>query len=665
MKLKPITLMQMTGEFRSTPPSDAERAASWYKGPYSSMEWEIFSRAPKPGEIGIKLNFDLPAKGGSLADYPAFIRVAKEFAFWRWTRGAKRTPNDAKTFRQRVRAVLNFLCALTHRGFRSLDTVPSEAYRRTLMDWSFETENMLQTPDRLQEALAAYKSRDDVPARFVTNYGTYGQYYFTRGEMLEELGFPRRVGPLTRVVFDQAAVRLGLGTSIKGLTDEEVEESTNDSAKANQGLLNWIYKNRSDLRCENFAFDPSLVAVTTKKMVERTPVIPPKLAFAMLAGCAREQEDTALPLLNTPKYFRDATWIKATRRYCLIVRILTISVTARRPVELNLMRRDCLRGSDEKGWFVHVYIVKNVKGWAWIPVPPFVARAIQTLIDLSPNLGAEEPLFAVQNPNTGKVQKLTEVNNALNELAVEYDAVTYLADNDETKDWDWSENQFRRFTAVMYFHGYNGSIAAISHILRHFNLGQTWGYTRYDPSLKQMWEQVQNEFLQLIAEEALAGTLSGPMGHKLVRDAKKLIAQATETLEQRIKREMSDLYVIEPKNLVGSIQHVIRRKSLVIVPKPWVVCTCPASASAARRAACRDQAGTGTTREIGPDFGRAGPQVCPGCMFAVENETTREFARIEIERFKLSCVSPCMEGSVLGGLQQTQLATILKLEAAA
>ncbi|WP_439616279.1 hypothetical protein [Shinella sp.] len=664
MKLKPIILTQMTPEFRSTPPSDKERAASWYKGPYSAMKWEVFSRTPKPGEVGIPLDFNVPAKGGTLADYPAFIRVAKEFAFWRWTRGGKRTPKVAASFVQRVRAVLNFLCALTHRGFRSLDTVPSEAYRQILTDWSFDTELMLQTPERVQEALAAYNSVNDVPSSLLTNYGTNGPLYLKRYDVLEELGLPRRVGPLTRLVFDQAAVRLGLGTSAKGVTEEEAEESTNESAKSHQGLLHWIYKNRSDLRCENFAFDPSLISVTTQKSFEKTPVIPPKLAFAMLAGCAREQEDTAPILLNTPKSSRNAKWTKATARYCSIVRALTIAVTARRPIELDLMQRDCLRGDDEGGWFAHIYIVKNVQGWAWIPIPPFVARAIQSLIDLSPDLRPDEPLFAFRT-NNGKLREVKHIKGMLNALAADYDAVSYLADNDETKEWDWNENQFRRFTAIMYFHGYNGSIAAISHILRHFNLGQTWGYTRYDQSLKQMWHEVEKEFLQLIAEEALAGTLTGPMGHKLVRDAQKLIAHATETMEQGIKREMEDLYVIDPRNFEGSIQHVIRRMSLVIVPKAWVICTCPATASAARRAACRVQGGTGTTREIGPDFGRAGPQVCPGCMFAVENQTTREYARIEIDKFKLSCQSPCMEGTVLGGLQQTQLATVLKIEAAA
>jgi hypothetical protein len=217
----------------------------------------------------------------------------------------------------------------------------------------------------------------------------------------------------------------------------------------------------------------------------------------------------------------------------------------------------------------------------------------------------------------------------------------------------------------MYFNGYNGSIAAISHILRHFNLAQTWGYTRYDPSLERMWNQVRERFLEQIAEEAIAGTLEGPMGRKLVRDAKKLVQHATKNLEQTLKEQMRDLEVIEPKNMVHAIQEVMRRKALVIIPKGWVLCSCPASASAARRAACRKQAGVGTVREIGPDFGRAGPQVCAGCIFAIENEATRKFATEEMEKFKLSCASPCMEGTVLGNIQQTQLVTFMKIREAA
>lgn len=332
---------------------------------------------------------------------------------------------------------------------------------------------------------------------------------------------------------------------------------------------------------------------------------------------------------------------------------------------MNLMRRDCLRGDDDEGWYVNVFIVKNVKDWVWVPVPPFVAKAIQSVIDLSPDMASTESLFAFLQPTTRTVRYVDDVSAILNRLAKDYDAIDYLAQNDVRSEWHWTERHFRRFTAVMYFNGYNGSVAVISHILRHFNIGQTWGYTKYDSGLERMWKDVRARFLEQIAEEALAGTLEGPMGRKLVRDAKKLVQHATKNLEQTLKDQMEDLEIIEPKNMVHAIQEVMRRKALVIIPKGWVLCSCPASAAAARRAACRKQAGVSTVRQIGPDFGRAGPPVCAGCIFAIENEATRKFATQEMEKFRLSCESPCMEGTVLGNIQQTQLVTFMKIREAA
>jgi hypothetical protein len=658
--LKPVVVTQMTPEFRATVPSDAEREADWFIGPYSALTWLVLSDEPKPGEKPTPLEFDIPVRGGRLSDFPALLRVAKECAFWRRSIGGERAVRDALTYVQRTKAVLNFLCALTHRGISSLSDLPSSEYRGLLELWRFGTEHLLGSADKIEAALSLYERREDVPGRLVT-WGVGNQLGFARFEVMQECGFPRYVGPLTRTVFDRAAERLGLATSRNASSEADTSETTDASLKSHRGLLHWIYRQRHTLRCENFAFDPSLVSVTTTKTSTRTPIIPPVLVFKLLPACAREIEDTGDLLNDVPDALRDSNWDQKSYRFCLLVRLLTLAVTARRREELDLMRRDCLKGSDEDGWYVNVYIVKNVKGWAWIPVPPFVARAIETLIRLSPTMSMDGPLFAFQSPGSGRVRAIQDSRGALNDLAREYGAVHYLADNDVQADWHWTENQFRRFTAVMYFHGYNGSIGAISHILRHFNIGQTWGYTKYDPSLDKMWKQVQNEFLELMAQEALEGTLGGIMGQKLVRDAGKLVKHASENLEHRLKSQMADMEVIDPKNMVRAVREVIRRKGLVIVPKAWVMCSCPASASAARRAACRKQVGGRTSREVGPDFNRAGPQVCPGCMFGIENEITREFARKDMEQFRVSCASPCVEGTILGNIQQSQLVTVMKI----
>ena len=661
--LKPIIVTQMTAEHRSMIPSDDERVAPWLGAPYSAMKWPITSDVPKPGEVAFDVDFDIPAAGGRLTDYPALIRVAKEFAFWRRKFGAVKKVRDAETHASYVRAVTHFLCALTHRGFRSLDEVPSSTYEEMIRDWTSGLESLLQSAATAKAFLEKHENRQKLPASLKVKRG--GKWFLVREKILSACGFPpATAGPVTKVTLDQCAVRLGCHLDRKGVEPQSLD-LTAGYVLGLQTQFRWVYKHRTYLRCENFSFDPAIVTVTSKKVSKPTPIIPPDLAFNFLAGGAREYEDTVEPLLSVEMYLRDQAWEERAYRFVAIVRELTLAFTARRSEEMNLMRRDCLRGSDEEGWYVNVFIVKNVKDWVWIPVPPFVAKAIQSLIDLSPEMGSDQSLFAFLQPTTNTVRYVEDVSIILNRLARDYNAVNYLADNDVHAEWHWTERHFRRFTAVMYFNGYNGSVAVISHILRHFNLGQTWGYTKYDPSLDRMWKDVRAKFLEQIAEEAIAGTLEGPMGRKLVRDAKKLVQHATKTLEQSLKEQMRDLEIIEPQNMVRAVQEVMRRKALVVIPKGWVLCSCPASASAARRAACRKQAGVGTVREIGPDFGRAGPQVCAGCIFAIENDVTRKFAAEEMEKFKLSCASPCMKGTVLGNIQQTQLLTFMKIKEAA
>lgn len=97
----------------------------------------------------------------------------------------------------------------------------------------------------------------------------------------------------------------------------------------------------------------------------------------------------------------------------------------------------------------------------------------------------------------------------------------------------------------------------------------------------------------------------------------------------------------------------------MFVPKAWVICACPETEGATRRAMCRKQAGDGTSRELGPDFAKAGPTVCPGCIWAVENEVTQAFADDDRQHMKLACSGP-MQGTVLGDLQQAQLFAIME-----
>lgn len=650
--LDPIVLTAMTANERRTWPTDAERIADWLGAPYSATKWPIIDLIEKPGTgEPTVIDFEIPVAGGLLTEFVELYRVAKEFAWWMRQKGGKAL-NDSKTHAAQFREFSLYLAALTHRGIYSLENISPADHRALVEAWQFGNEILVGGVGTLELVLADFPIGQEVPIHFKLKDGK--KWHLNRTALLTFCGIPTS-GPLTKYAFDRAAERLGfLSTRPSPPERPSPTKTTKNIFKARQALLSQCYDMRHLLKSENFAFDPSVDVLADGPDVEPVPVAPPLLSLKLIAGCASYNAVHGPELRSRPQQERDLSWEADALKFAASVWGATASFTARRPEELRLMRRDCLWGNDEDGWFVHVFIVKNLNDWQWIPVPATVAQAIQNLIDLSPSVPMDSPLFAVHCPRTGKLRQL-HIEDHLQHLAEEFGAVEYLGENDVPSRWQWTPRHFRRFTAVMYFYGYAGSIAVISHILRHFNLGQTWGYTRYDPSLDAAWKAVAEEFKREIATEAVKGSLDGSMGRQLVREAGKL--------EDRIRKQMGKMFVIAPDRLVDGVLEIMEQEGLVVLPKGWVLCSCPASATGARKAMCRRQAmGDGTKRQIGPDFAKAGPTVCPGCAWAIENEVTKQFASRELEALKLSCASPFLANTVFGGLQESQLVSVVHLE---
>jgi len=182
-------------------------------------------------------------------------------------------------------------------------------------------------------------------------------------------------------------------------------------------------------------------------------------------------------------------------------------------------------------------------------------------------------------------------------------------------------------------------------------VGQSSVYTKLDSGARKGWKRVEEAFKRNIAKQAIDGTLSGHGGKGLVRDAKRL--------KEAIKKRFQDMLIIDPDYLLREMVEVMRRKLLVFIPKAWVICSCPETVGATRRAMCRKQPGDGTPRQLGPDFSKAGPLVCPGCIWAVENDVTRAFAANERDKLRLSCAGS-MSGTVLGDLQEANLIAVME-----
>jgi len=660
--LQPIVLTQSFREDEPAWPLDAERVATWLGALYSSSRWPITSDRPYPGETALEINFDVPVEGGTLLDHPSLYQSAKELIFWARELQSMETAENHRSWASYVFA---FMAYLVRHGIESFDQIEPDFYSQALKEWSQGANNFHNAGDTVAEYLSKYKSAADIPADFLA-FRHFGPV-LARKAILAACGL-RSGTSETRAAFDCATERLGLEFD-GGRREVEIEPKADEITRAanhqRQAVWKFMFEHRGLLECANFSFDPSSFGNNDGRAKGGSPVPPPDLVFALHAGAyafaLREAADLAerrrtllassAGALNTRKVFSERfQWTSTALTTCLATWIQVGLMTARRPLELWLMQRNCLRGNDNDGWYVKIYIVKNRKEWVWIPIPPTVAEAIQRLIALSPLEPVTGPLFAIRCLATGNLRRLGCYPD-VGRFAESVGAVDYLAENDVQSKWTWTPKQLRRYTSHLFYWGYGGSIAVISHILHHFNVGQSSVYTKLDSGARKAWKRVEEAFKRNIARQAIEGTLGGHAGRGLIRDAKRL--------EENLRKKFGEMLIIDPDDLIPGMLEVIRRKLLVFIPKAWVVCACPETEGATRRAMCRKQPGDGTSRELGPDFAKAGPTVCPGCIWAIENEVTRAFADKDRQQMKLACKG-AMQGTVLGDLQAAKLIAIME-----
>lgn len=674
--LQPIILDELSRQEYAIP-NDSDRNRSWLKPAYSSMRWKVYSEKPAPGEVPVSVKFNLSVRDGKLADYPELMKAAKEYVFWN-----RELSNGgaAATALERANAFLKFCVYLANMGISSFSQLTSAVYTDAINAWAEGGEQLMDTEVTILTLTSQFLVAGEVPPKFLRQYSR-ARLGLNRTAILAECGLTSS-GRMSKMVFDSEDRRLGFTVSLSNqanssapsdLEDFDEDDEDDDDVLTKQVILKrqsafwFMYENRGVLCCQNFTFDPSRHVIYRGKEPENTPVPPPDLCFDLHAAAYAVTSTQADRLSakrkqlakSPPPNARNARsagfqWTEAALRYALCTWVQTALMTVRRPMELRLMQRDCLHGDGKHGWYVKVYIVKNRKEWVFIPVPTSVVEAIKGLIALSPDEPMTGPLFVVRNPVTGILKRLSP-KTALPAFAAEVNAVNYVAENDVQAKWHWVPRQLRRYTAHLHFWGYGGSVAVISHILNHFSLSETSVYTKLDKGTRRAWNRVKEEFQRHIAKQAINGELGGAAGKALTRDAKRL--------EASIRRRVPNMLVIDPDQLVDGMAEVIRRKMLVLVPKAWVICSCPNTKGAARRAMCRKQPGAATPRAIGPDFRRAGAHVCKGgCIWAIENDVTRQFAAKELENLQLSCAT--LEGTVLGDMQKAGVVNFLKVESA-
>jgi hypothetical protein len=328
--------------------------------------------------------------------------------------------------------------------------------------------------------------------------------------------------------------------------------------------------------------------------------------------------------------------------------ILVAAFSARRDKEVLEIEDGCLLGSDEDGWWVRFHIEKTLQRADAVPVPGIVASAIRRLMELSATARAAtgEPSIFQWRDGDGVPVRL-DPGRRLDHFAALVGTPTHVDRKGRSSAWHWHPHQFRRFFAILYFYRFEGAtIEALSHHLRHFSLEMTRRYVTVDPEVAAMWTDVRWGYERRVAVEIVSGTATGGgAGDRLRRLA--------ERIRDAIIRK---LHVVHPDNLGSALALVMRRQGLVLTPKPWVTCTCPATREGARKAACRRET-AGDAADAGPDFARAGPTVCGGCPHAMIADRHRAAVAAEVEHLSSATSGP-RAGTLFGALEAARVAQL-------
>lgn len=638
----------------------ADRKRSWLRSAYSENVWIVEDSVGKKKTYTISF-VERMADGRMLEDHPELIATAKEFTFW--IRAGNYTRIDsAERHALYGRTIVRVCYGLTARGIYSFANLGSADIDLICEQAALGIDGLTQASTIVRDALAKFATWKDVPKALMRD----GQ--FDLGAAINTFNLPNTWSRKEiKSELDVAIARLNgrllasvAETRTKPITISQVQTVTNifDALFALRHFIN-----APTIKFRPFPEGPGAKAYELGSLSDRTPIAHPDLVFKFLEGATRFVAEKSAAIIRDHKAIvADRDFPKSVylpvrpvrqRIHQLVTAcyVLIAAFTARRSMEIKMLERDCLVGTDERGWWMKVYIVKTERQLTWMPVPSIVARAVQTLLALNdrPEKGDQSLLFEHFDP---VLQKAVDVRpeNRINEFAKTVGAHVHANDNGDEVAWQWTTRQFRRFFAVLFFYRYRGKLETLAHHLRHFNPNMTNDYVMLDPDVQRIWTRELFNFRLGIARDIVSGrtVCTGPMGDRL----NKLVERLSGIFDTRVK--------VMSEKMARAVLRTMKKHHLMVEPKAWVTCTCPMNSSGCQKAACRKAAGF-ETGEVGPNFAAAGPSVCPNCPWAlIGNENLAYFDR-EIDAGEAGFIVD--EPTIFGELQAASLVTMRSFRA--
>jgi hypothetical protein len=408
------------------------------------------------------------------------------------------------------------------------------------------------------------------------------------------------------------------------------------------------------IKIKPFAEKPGSIAAVKGVTGGRTKIPPPALALKFMEHAASRLLDCAdLERVHAASY-------EETSELLCACWVTIATFTARRSIEIFDLKDDhegepgsaggCLAGDDRSGWYLNIYIAKTLQANSWIPVPVIVVRAVELLRVISfdaRKVSSSKYLF-MRLASNGDVRRF-HVTGSLDRFA---SAAGAIYEGSGKPPWHWAPHQFRRFFAIIYFYRFRGAtLEVLSDYMRHFDIGMTRRYVTQDPDVAAILKDVRWGFTDDFALSITSGeqAISGAAGNRL------------KMMEKRLKMSWHDkIDVASPERLAANLAVVVERDGMFLTPMPWGTCTCPETAKATQKAACRAEGGSEPS-ELGADLSRARPSVCAGCPHSVMHTGDGSVVAQEIEHLRAVAKTPGCSETILGGLEAARLIHLEKV----
>jgi integrase len=648
------------------PPTRLVIRPRWLLSPFESNVWKV---SDIDGKLYL-INFDWPLPDGSRLTDPCNrdqLNTIKMYAVEIRT-GPCAATDDAYIQQSWVHNLIYTLYWMRRRHIKRFADLNQVDIRLLIDDAKFGAERLVDAAGRLQSFLTSIKSDrriHELPRR------PYGNKKSPRelltGELLDMADLPRSLMRNERVAWVAARAGEELGffvriTKKKHQSSECPENEVLNREPLRKLLrpLDDLYAMRFRIKGDNITFNPfptgvSRLAAKLGEESGRTPTAPYELVLHLLEHSARWTLNHSADLFRLRKRVhtymltkdrgqQTVRWKRANKalsssgQECLVNNvpvsvsrtaddqlhlntalrylatacfILIAALTARRKEEILLLEAGCI-SQDREGFWLEVYIAKNLREKGKIPCPELVVHAVRVLELLSAEARVRTgsrllDQFIGADPSV--VLKLG--THELNAFA-SFVGVPALPDG---SIWLFSAHQFRRFFAIAYVWRWGGDLPSLAHHLRHMDLERVRRYL-VESEAGAIFADTQRYFTYEIMSEVALGkrALGGPTAVSMSKELRHL----KDNLAGRTK-------IIDPDKLRGAVEEWVDKSHLVLRQNPWVYCACSAD-QPTTEAACRHGC-----PGSGPNLKDASAVTCSNCVFAFTIKEQSPFLEREIE----------------------------------